>query len=69
MMNLTQAEKQVLKKIIRQMSQECPLFRGKCDPNNADEHFMNGIATVMEYLAHNVSKEFLNEFINEIWEG
>lgn len=35
----------------------CGLFVGRYDAMNGDEHFMYGISTVMEYIAHQVSEE------------
>jgi hypothetical protein len=38
------------------------LFVGKYDAVHGDEHFMYGINTVMEFVAHGVSDECLDEF-------
>ena len=38
------------------------LFRGKYDARNGDEHFMHGIATVMESIAYHVSDEVGDAF-------
>ncbi len=40
---------------------ECPMFRGEYDAKHGDESFMNGIATVMEYLASLVDDTFCQE--------
>ena len=37
---------------------ECPMFRGEYDARHGNEFFMNGIATVMEYLASLVDDTF-----------
>ena len=37
---------------------ECPMFRGEYDARHGNESFMNGIATVMEYLASCVDDIF-----------
>ena len=37
---------------------ECPMFRGEYDARHGNEFFMNGIATVMEYLASCVDDTF-----------
>ena len=46
---------------------QCPMFRGVYDAKNEDEHFMNGVATVMEALAYmvndNVGDKFTDEFL------
>lgn len=36
---------------------KCELFTGKYDARNGDEHFMHGIATVMESIAYSVSDD------------
>lgn len=37
---------------------ECPMFRGEYDAKHGSESFMNGIATVIEYLASLVDDTF-----------
>ena len=37
---------------------ECPMFRGEYDAKHGSESFMDGIATVMEYLASLVDDTF-----------
>ena len=40
---------------------ECPMFRGEYDAKHGNESFINGIATVMEYLASLVDDTFCQE--------
>lgn len=39
-------------KIMLNKLKECDLFCGKYDAKNGDPHYMNGISTVMEMIAH-----------------
>lgn len=41
---------------------EAPLFRGIYDAKNGNEHFMYGIATVMEYIANLVSEDTYEKY-------
>ena len=72
MEELTQLEKDTLKKIIEEMK-ECGMFIGRYDAKNGNEQFMYGISTVMEYLAYRVSDEygdaFSGEFVNNMIES
>lgn len=72
MEELTQLEKDTLKKIIEEMK-KCGMFIGRYDAKNGNEQFMYGISTVMEYLAYRVSDEygdvFSDEFINNMVES
>lgn len=36
---------------------DMPIFNGKYDAKHGDEHFMNGIGTVMEYIAFQADRE------------
>lgn len=40
----------------------CDLFRGKYDARNGDEHFMHGIATVMESIAYHAGDDVGDAF-------
>lgn len=44
---------------------QCNLFKGIYDAKNGNEYFMYGVATVMEYIAHGVSEEYLEKFHKE----
>lgn len=59
MMNVKEAYDVVLSDILDNGSK---LFVGKYDANNGDKHFMNGILTVMEYIAYKVDEETGSEF-------
>ena len=61
MVALTKKEKEVIEKVINEMT-ECGLFYGHYDAKNGSVEFMNGIGTVMEYLAYLVSDEYGAEF-------
>lgn len=59
-----QNEKDVLKKVVDEMKQ-IGIFNGTFDAKNGSWEFMNGVATVMEYLAFQVSEEYLEKFQEE----
>lgn len=61
MVALNKKEKKVIEKVINGMT-ECGLFCGHYDAKNGSAEFMNGIGTVMEYLAYLVSDEYGAEF-------
>lgn len=63
-MELTDNEREVLKKIIEEM-RKCGLFAGKFDAKNGNVHFMYGIGTVMEYLTTLISDEYHDEYEKE----
>ena len=44
----------------------CGLFVGKYDAKNGNENFMNGIWTLMEYIAYKVSEKNGDKF-NELF--
>ena len=52
--------KEEIRQLVSEMM-ECPMFRGEYDAKHGDESFMNGIATVMEYLASLVDDTFCQE--------
>lgn len=59
-----QNEKDVLKKVVDEMKQ-IGIFIGEFDAKHGSWEFMNGVSTVMEYLAGQVSDEYLEEFEKE----
>lgn len=61
--------KRVSYKIVFNDLMECPLFRGEYDAKNGNESFVNGIWTVMEYIAYNVSEDVGDKFNNEFAEN
>lgn len=63
-MELTDNEREVLKKIIEEM-RKCGLFAGKFDAKNGNVNFMYGIETVMEYLTMLISDEYHDEYEKE----
>lgn len=50
-----------IKKLFNKLC-ECPLFMGHYDAEHGNEHYMYGISTVMEFIAHYISDEVLDEF-------
>ena len=44
---------------------KCELFVGKYDAKNGNEHFMNGIACVMESIAYHAGEDIGDEFSDE----
>ena len=60
MLNLTENEKEVLKKIITESMEDCSLLRGCYDKKNGNIPFMYGINTVMEYFAYSIDENFGN---------
>lgn len=63
-MELTDNEREILKKIVENM-RKCGLFAGKFDAKNGNVNFMYGIETVMEYLTGLISEEYYYEFEKE----
>lgn len=63
-MELTDNEREILKKIIENM-RKCGLFAGKFDAKNGNVNFMYGIETVMEYLTGLISEEYHDELEKE----
>ena len=49
--------KEEIRQLVSKMM-DCPMFRGEYDARHGNESFMNGIATVMEYLASLVDDTF-----------
>jgi hypothetical protein len=58
MLNLTENEKEVLKKIITESMEDCGILRGCSDRKNGNRLFMYGVTTVMEYFAYSVDENF-----------
>ena len=54
---------EMIKDLIKEMS-ECDLFIGKYDTKHGNTKYMNGICTVMTYLAYEVSENYGDEFNN-----
>lgn len=52
---------EMIKDLVEEMS-ECDLFIGKYDSKHGNKRYMNGIYTVMEYLAYKVSEEYGDNF-------
>ena len=52
--------KEEIRKLVSKMM-ECPMFRGEYDARHGNESFMNGIATVIEYLASLADDTFCQE--------
>lgn len=52
--------KEEIRQLVSKMM-ECPMFRGEYDAKHGSESFMNGIATVIEYLASFVDDTFCQE--------
>ena len=44
---------------------KCELFVGKYDAKNGNEHFMNGVACVMESIAYRAGEDIGDEFSME----
>lgn len=63
-MELTDNEREILKKIVEEM-RKCDLFAGKFDAKNGNVNFMYGIETVMEYLTGLISEEYHDELEKE----
>ena len=53
-------DKEEIRQLVLEMM-ECPMFRGEYDAKHGNESFMNGIATVIEYLAMRVDDTFYQE--------
>lgn len=44
---------------------KCELFTGKYDAKNGNEHFMNGVACVMESIAYHAGEDIGDKFSDE----
>lgn len=58
---MTEAKAQAYKLVFDDLCQ-VGLFVGRYDAIHGDDHFMYGVNTVMEFIAHGVSDECLDEF-------
>lgn len=62
-------DKKTAYKIVFKDLKKVNLFCGKCS-NQTNAHFMNGISTVMEFIANQISEElcenFEEEFMNNV---
>lgn len=61
MLNLTENEKQTMRKIIETIMQNGGLFAGDYDAVNGNPEFMYGISSLLEYLAYLVDENFGDE--------
>ena len=52
--------KEEIRQLVSKMM-ECPMFRGEYDAKHGSESFMDGIATVIEYLASLADDTFCQE--------
>ena len=69
-MNLTKKEREALKEVLTQASDEVGLFRGVFDAENGSLEFMNGILTVLEAFAcYTEDSEFSNAYTDKILEN
>lgn len=60
--------KEELEDLLEEMKQ-ISIFNGTLDAKNGSWEFMNGVATVMEYLAGQVSEEYLEKFQKEFFKN
>lgn len=54
-------EKEAFEFVLNELK-KCGLFTGKYDARNGDEHFMYGVACVMESIAYHVSDDVGDAF-------
>lgn len=54
-------------KIVFEDLKKYPLYNGSYDAKHGNEHFMFGIANVMEYITLKISDEVHDEFINKFY--
>lgn len=54
-------------KIVFEDLKKHPLYNGSYDAKHGNEHFMFGIANVMEYITLKISDEVHDEFINKFY--
>lgn len=63
-------DKQEAYKIVLEDLKKIPLFMGSYDACHGNEHFMHGVAAVMESIAYKVSDEegdaFSDEFVHNL---
>ena len=65
MIELTDQEKQVIKKVVDKMVADDGLFAGNYDAKNGNGDFMYGISVAMEYFAHLVDENYGTEFYDK----
>lgn len=58
MLNLTKEEKEVLRKIVEEMMENCPMFRGEYDAKNCSQDFIFGVALAIDYLSYSINNDF-----------
>ena len=69
-MNLTKREREALKKVLTNASNEIGLFRGVFDAKNGSLEFMNGILTVLEAFAYYTEdSEFIDAYVDNFLEN
>ena len=61
MIKLNDSEREVVRKVIEDMQQNCGIFRGTYDPRSGNTAFMLGILTTMETLAYYVDEVYAGE--------
>ena len=61
MLNLSESEREVVRKVIEDMQRSCGIFRGKHDTRNRYPAFMNGVATTMEAICYYVGEDYAEE--------
>lgn len=61
MLNLTENEKQTMRKVIETIMQNGGLFAGDYDAVNGNPDFMYGISSLLKYLAYSVDENFGDE--------
>lgn len=57
-------EKEAFEFVLNELK-KCDLFVGKYDAKNGNEHFMNGVACVMESIAYRAGEDIGDEFSDE----
>lgn len=57
-----------LEELLNEMKQ-IGIFNGTFDAKNGSWEFMHGVACVMEYLAYQVSEEYLEKFSEEFYKN
>lgn len=51
--------------LVFQKLKEVPMFCGYYDAFNGNKHFMNGVSSVMEFIAYQISDEIGADFTDE----
>ena len=67
---ITEEKKKEAFSIVLEELMKCELFKGNYDAKNGNNHFMNGVACVMENIAYHVSDNvgdtFSDMFLNNL---